>query len=178
MPPTVAILLGCTRAMGSRNAVNAFCDDVDKHDCGLWYKIEETSSRFFFANSQQTKRTEKLVIHMYDKAWNLHTTEFDLVEEGNVPLLMSLPQMRNLGFPFELSPQKSFLNCTRLGIWKHQLKGQRELTHVVTDFQDIAWYMNAVYFKTPEVTSFFSQHEHFEYRQLFVETFAYAKNDD
>ena len=29
MPPTVAILdLGCTRAMGSRNAVNAFCDYV------------------------------------------------------------------------------------------------------------------------------------------------------
>ena len=53
MPPTVAILdLGCTRAMGSRNAINAFCDHVDKHDCGLWYKIEETSSRFFFANSR------------------------------------------------------------------------------------------------------------------------------
>ena len=40
MPPTVAILdLGCTRAMGSRNAVNAFCDYVDNHDCGLSYKI-------------------------------------------------------------------------------------------------------------------------------------------
>ena len=59
MPPTVAILdLGCTRAMGSRNAVNAFCGYVDKHVCGLWRKIEETSSRFFFANSQQTKRTD------------------------------------------------------------------------------------------------------------------------
>ena len=46
MPPTVAILdLGCTRALGSRNAVNAFCDYVDKHDCGLWCKIEEASSR-------------------------------------------------------------------------------------------------------------------------------------
>ena len=99
MPPTVAILdLGCTRAMGSRNAVNAFCDYVDNHDCGLWYKIEQTSSRFFFANSQQTKCTEKLVIHMYDKSWSVHTTEFEIVEEGNVPLLMSLPQMRNLGF--------------------------------------------------------------------------------
>ena len=88
MPPTVAILdLGCTRAMGSRNAVNAFCDYVDKHDCGLWYKIEQTSSRFFFANSQQTKCTEKLVIHMYNKSWSVHTTEFDIVEEGNVPLL-------------------------------------------------------------------------------------------
>ena len=91
MPPTVAILdLGCTRAMGSRNAINAFCEYVDKHDCGLWYKIEPTSSRFFFANSQQTKCTEKSVIHMYDKAWSVHTTEFDIVEEGNVPLLMSL----------------------------------------------------------------------------------------
>ena len=38
-PPRVAILdLGCTRAMGSRSAVNAFCDYVDKHDCGLWKK--------------------------------------------------------------------------------------------------------------------------------------------
>ena len=178
MPPTVAILdLGCTRAMGSRNAVNAFCDYVDNHDCGLWYKIEPTSSRFFFANSQQTKCTEKLVIHMYDKSWSVHTTEFDIVEEGNVQLLMSLPQMRNLGFQFELSPQKSFLNCTRLGIWKHQLRMSKS-THLVMDFQDISWYMSAVYFKTPEVTSFFSQHEHFEYSQLSVETFAYATDDD
>ena len=111
MPPNCGkfLDLGCTRAMGSRNAVNAFCDYVDNNDCGLWYKIEPTSSRFFFANSQQTKCTEKLVIHMNDKSWSLHTTEFDIVEEGNVPLLMSLPQMRNLGFQFELSPQKSFL---------------------------------------------------------------------
>ena len=93
-----------------------FCDYVAKHDCGLWYTVEETSPRFFFANSQQTKCPEKFVIHMYDKAFNVHTTEFDIVEEGNVPLLMSLPQMRNLGFQFELSPQKSFLNCTLLGI--------------------------------------------------------------
>ena len=178
MPPTVAILdLGCTRAMGSRNAVNAFCHYVDNNDCGLWYKIEPTSSRFFFANSQQTKCTEKLVIHMYDKSWSVRTTEFDIVEEGNVPLLMSLPQMRNLGFRFELSPQKSFLNCTRLGIWKHQLRMAKS-THLVMDFQDIAWYMSAVYFKTPEVTSFFSQNEHFEYSQLSVETFAYATDDD
>ena len=51
-------------------------------------------------------------------------------------------------------------------------------THLVMDFQDIAWYMSAVYFKTPEVTSFFSQHEHFEYSQLSVEAFAYATDDD
>ena len=65
MPPAVAILdLGRTRAMGSRNAVNAFCDYVGKHDCGLWYTIEETSSRFFFVNSQ-TKCTEKFRVQAY-----------------------------------------------------------------------------------------------------------------
>ena len=74
MPPTVAILdLGCTRAM-ARNAINTFCEYVDKHDCGLWYKKEETSSRLFLANSQQTRCTEKLVIHMYDKACSGHVT--------------------------------------------------------------------------------------------------------
>ena len=53
-PPTVCILdLGCTRAMRSRIAVDAFCRYVDSHpNSGLWYEIQPTSSRFFFANSQ------------------------------------------------------------------------------------------------------------------------------
>ena len=58
-PPTVCILdLGCTRAMGSRRAVEAFCRYVDSQpSSGLWYEIQPTSSRFFFANSQQSKCT-------------------------------------------------------------------------------------------------------------------------
>ena len=36
----------------------------------------------------------------------------------------------------------------------------------VMDFQDIAWYMTAVYFKTPEGTTFFSQRKHFQYSLL------------
>ena len=51
-------------------------------------------------------------------------------------------------------------------------------THSVMDSQDIARFLSAVYFNTPEVTSFFSQHEHFEYGQLSIETFAYATDDD
>ena len=38
--------------------------------------------------------------------------------------------------------------------------------------------MSAVYFKTPDVQSFFSEFEHFEYSQLSVETFAFATDDD
>ena len=107
----------------------------------------------------------------------MHTTEFDIVEEGDVPLLMSLPQMRNLGFQFELSPQQSFLNCTRLGMWKHKIRMSKS-THLVMDFQDIAWYMSAVYFKTPDVQSFLSQFEHCEYSQLSLETSAFATDDN
>ena len=79
-PPTVCILdLGCTRAMGSRRAVEAFCRYVDSHpNRGLWYEIQPTSSRFFFANSQQSKCTEKLVMFMYDHGWNTQFTEFDM----------------------------------------------------------------------------------------------------
>ena len=168
-PPTVCILdLGCTRAMGSRRAVEAFCRYADSHpNSGLWYEIQPASSRFLFANSQQSKCTEKLVIFMYDNGWKTQFTEFDIVEEGDVPLLMSLPQMRNLGFQFELTPEKAYLSCARIGMRKMVLKTAIS-THLILDLQDVAWYMSQVHFKTPQVKSFFSQYDHFEYSQIFV----------
>ena len=62
-PPAVCIFgLGCTRAMGSRKAVDAFCRYVDSHpNCGLWYEIQSTNSRFSFANSQQSKCTSSVL---------------------------------------------------------------------------------------------------------------------
>ena len=86
-PPTLCILdLGCTRAMGSRKAVDALCSHVDSHpNSGLWYEVQPTSSRCFFANSQQSKCTDKIVIFMYDHGWNAQFTEFDIVKEGDVP---------------------------------------------------------------------------------------------
>ena len=53
---------------------------------------------------------------MYDHGCNSQFTEFDIVEEGDVPLLMSLPQMRSLGFQFELAPEKAYLSCARIGM--------------------------------------------------------------
>ena len=101
---------------------------------------------------------------MYDNGWNTQFTEFDIVEEGDVPLLMSLPQMRNLGFQFELTPDKAYLSCARIGMRKMALKTAIS-THLILDLQDVAWYMSQVHFKTPQVKSFFSQHDHFEYSQ-------------
>ena len=104
---------------------------------------------------------------MYDHGWNTQFTEFDIVEEGDVPLLMSLPQMRNLGFQFELTPEKAYLSCARIGMRKMVLRTAIS-THLILDLQDVAWYMSQVHFKTPQVKSFFSQHDHFEYSQIAV----------
>ena len=41
-------------------------------------------------------------------------------------------------------------------------------THLILGLQDVAWHVSQVHFKTPQVTSFFSQHDHFEYRQIAV----------
>eukprot|EP00435_Cladocopium_sp_Y103_P054079 s30_g17.t1 len=42
-------------------------------------------------------------------------------------------------------------------------------THLILDLQDAAWYMSQVNFKTPQVKSFFSKHDHFEYSQIAVQ---------
>ena len=62
-------------------------------------------------------------------------------------------------------------------MWKYKLRMSKS-THLVMDFQDIAWYISTVYFKTPDVQSFFSEYEHFECSQFSVATFAYANDDD
>ena len=100
-------------------------------------KIQPTSSRFFFANSQQSKCTEKLVIFMYDHGWNTQFTEFDIVEEGDVPLLMSLPQMRNLGFQFELYSREGLFVLCKLLAWEKWFWGKHISTHLILDLQDV-----------------------------------------
>ena len=42
-------------------------------------------------------------------------------------------------------------------------------THLILDLQDVAWYMSQVHFKTPQVKSFFSQHNRFEYSQIAIQ---------
>ena len=169
-PPTIAILdIGCTRAMGSRRAVDYFCNYVDSHpSCGLWYSFEATKSKFYFANSQKASCSQKLVIYMYDRAWAIHNTEFDIVEEGEVPLLMSLPQMRNLGFELRLTPQHAYLTSVPLGIKHLELKVAAS-THLVLDFQDIAWYLSDVRLQAQREKSFYSHFIHYEYGHISVD---------
>ena len=117
-PASMVLDLGCTRAMASRVAAQdlmKFCDH--NPDCGIWYHIAETTFQFTFANSESTKCNQKLVVCMYDREYVVQSTEFDIVEQGHVPILMSLPQMRNLRFQLELHPDKALLSSPVLGIW-------------------------------------------------------------
>ena len=77
-------------------------------DSGMKFSQQVQDSSLQIHNNPNVLR--RLVIFMYDHGWNTQFTEFDIVEEGDVPLLMSLPQMRNLGFQFELTPEKAYLS--------------------------------------------------------------------
>ena len=73
-----------------------FCDAHP--DCGLWYRLDHTTSEFIFANSESASCIQKIVVCMYDRDYAVQSAEFDLVEQGEVPILMSLRQMRNFDF--------------------------------------------------------------------------------
>ena len=108
--PTYAILdLGCRRATGSRVVFKAACAAARLKK--LSYTLEPSTATFGFANSQQSVRKERLVV--WFPTTPPSSTIFQIVEEGNVPLLMSLAQMTNLHFD---------LQCTRDG-------GATEISH-------------------------------------------------
>ena len=127
MYPTSMVLdLGCTRAMTSRVAANSLMKFLDENvNLGLWYRIEETSSQFSFANSEQARCKEEIIICTYDYSWQVQSTEFDIVEQGHAPFLMSLPQMKNLQFTFDLKPNKTTLSSKLLGIRSMELNTSR-----------------------------------------------------
>ena len=90
-PLFVILDIGCTKAMGSRHAVNAFCSAcADTH---ITYEFLPKKSYFSFANSNQTIVWEKC--RLWFSTDPPVYTDIDICEEGTVPILMSLPQLRN-----------------------------------------------------------------------------------
>lgn len=104
---------------------------------------------------------------IYDHVLNTQFPEFVIVKEGGVPLLTSLPQMRDCGFQFEFAPDKADLFCARIGMSKMVLRTATSI-HLILHLQDVAWYMSQAHFKTPQSKIFFSQHDQFEYSQIAV----------
>ena len=92
--PTYVILdSGCTRAVGSRFAIDRLvqaCQQHPKRD-HIWFSKQPCSSKFSFANGEQSTVKERLVIHFRnDRAqtgWI--TTCVDILDKGTVRFLSS-----------------------------------------------------------------------------------------
>ena len=75
---------------------------------------------------------------------------------------MSLPQMRNLRFQFDLQPDKAFLSSPILGIENMQLRVAPS-SHLVLDLIDLSEYMWHVRFCKFKKSSFLTYYLHYEY---------------
>ena len=146
-------------------------------DCGLWYRLDQTTSQFTFANSESASCKQKIVVCMYDRDYAIQSTEFDIVEQGEVPILMSLPQMRNLRFHFDLHPDKAYLSSPVLGIKNMVVKVARS-THLILDLLDVCHHMWNVKFEKHKKVSFFTNGIHFEYGNIAKSEEALAVNDE
>ena len=124
--PTYVILdSGCTQAMGSRYAIDRLvqaCQQHPKRD-HIWFSKQPCSSKFSFANGEQSTVKEGLVIHFRnDRAqtgWI--TTCVDILDKGKVPILFSVEQMRNLRMNIEHTPVGEFMTCPLFGMHRTAL---------------------------------------------------------
>ena len=95
--------------MGSRVRVTAFFKSCRLSGVKGHFQFVPCCTHFSFANSQASKCFERLVIHFpTDPPCK---TEVDILEEGSVPILISLQQMRNLYMGFQHTPECDYLTC-------------------------------------------------------------------
>ena len=117
--PTYVILdLGCTKPMGSRHAVNAFMKAAPSY--GMECQLIPSTTNFTFANGETAHATQACRVRFPTEppTW----TDFDIVEQGHVPILMSLGQMKNLWFTLELTPETTYLTCPAFGCERTPLR--------------------------------------------------------
>ena len=139
--PTYIILdSGCTKAMGSRYAVNRLikaCQNSPDYRL-IDFSFEPCHTTFSFANSETSIVKERL--HIYIKSDNATTgwitTTVDVLDQGKVPILFSIEQMRNLRFTVEHTPMGEFLSCPGFGMKRTPLPVSTS-NHAVLNLLDL-----------------------------------------
>ena len=122
--PTYVILdSGCTRAMGSRFAINRFVSQNHPYSHMIKFTKEASHNKFSFANGESSHVKEKLVIHLknpkHPTGWI--STSVDILDKGRVPILFSVEQMRNLRMNIEQAPAGEFLTCPVFGLKRYAM---------------------------------------------------------
>ena len=124
-PTYVIIDSGCARAMGSRTAIMRLVKACKRHynASKIDFSFEPSSSRFSFANGEQSNVREKLVIYFQNDqsptGWI--TTAIDILDQGDVPILFSVEQLRNLRMSIEHTPVGDYLTCPLFGLKRFSL---------------------------------------------------------
>ena len=140
--PTYVILdSGCTKAMGSRYAIDRLVHACKQHkdSHNIWFSTESCFSRFAFANGEQSTVRERLIIHLRNRTSTTGwiTTSVDILDKGRVPIFFSVEQMRNLRMNIEHSPVGEFLTCPMFGMKKTPLAVSTS-NHPILDIMSLA----------------------------------------
>ena len=119
--PTYVILdSGCTRAMGSRFAIDRLVRACKQHKNSdqIWFSTEAANSKFSFANGEQSTVKERLIIHIKNSysSTGWITARVDILDKGRVPILFSVEQMRNLRMSIEHTPVGELMTCPLFGM--------------------------------------------------------------
>ena len=131
-PLCVILDLGCTRSMGSKRAVIAFEEAAWSH--GIVCEWKRCWTRMSFANSQTAWLEWCVVVHFPTEP--PICTTIDVHDQGDIPILLSLPQMMNLGLDLKLRPGSVELTFEALGYHK-ELSPFTTSRHVAMDLSRI-----------------------------------------
>ena len=97
--PTHVILdNGCTKSMGSW-----YAKAIEPYPHRMKYEYIPCNTRFTFANGQTSK--VDWTLRLFFNTSPPMVTNIDILEQGQVPILLSIDQMRNLHMTTEHTPQ-------------------------------------------------------------------------
>ena len=165
--PTYVIMdLGCTRSMGSRRAVEAFEWEAWNH--GITCEWKRCWTHMSFANSRSEWLEWCIVVHFPTNP--PCQTTIDVHESGDIPILMSLPQMSNLGLTLKLDTENILLSCDVLQIKDEQVP-LSTTRHAVFDLARLGRHKK----RLKNLPSVFTSHEVKEEKQVSIDSDAEEK---
>ena len=103
----------------------------------LPHSFAPPTSPLVFANSEMETCCESCIIHFPTKP--PCSTRVDVLETGDVPILFSLPQMKNLGMANELDPKGDKITCQAFGLHS-SLAEYSAKEHIVLDLTSLAYH--------------------------------------
>ena len=134
-PTHVVLDLGFTRSIGSRMAIRRFQKKSVVY-MGLRLKIYPCNKSFELANTETETCREICNIHFPTKP--PCSTRVVVLETSDVPILLSLSKMQNLGVTFELDPKGAKITCPAFGLHSSPAEYSR-MVYIMLDLMSLAY---------------------------------------